>query len=55
MKIVLVYERRYFKNFEKYLERKIKSQIQSIDFDLTLTFCKIIDEKGEKILQKLYF
>ena len=35
--------------------RKVKSQGQSIDFDHTLTFCKIREEKGEKILWKLYF
>ena len=35
--------------------RKVKSQGQSIDFDYTLTFCKIIEEKGDKILRKLYF
>ena len=54
MKIVLVYERIYFKNFEKDLERKIKSLSQSVDFDETLTLCKIREEKGEEILQKLY-
>ena len=36
-------------------EEKSKSQSQSIDFDLTLTFMKIIEEKGEIILWKLYF
>ena len=35
--------------------RKVKSQGQSIDFDYTLTLCKIKEEKGEKMLQKLYF
>ena len=35
--------------------RNVKSQGQSIDFDQTLTFCKIREEKREKILQKLYF
>ena len=29
---------------------KVKSQWQSIDFDHTLTFYKINEEKGEKIL-----
>ena len=32
---------------------KVKSQGQSIDFDQTLTLCKIREEKGSKILQKL--
>ena len=31
MQIVLIYERRYFKNFEKYSEKK--SQSQSTEFD----------------------
>ena len=35
--------------------RKVKSQGQSIDFDHTLTFCKIREEKDDKIFQKLYF
>ena len=35
--------------------RKVKIQGQSIDFDQTLTFYKINEEKGEKILRKLYF
>ena len=34
--------------------RKIKSQSQSIDFDPTLTFYEIREEKDEIILQKLY-
>ena len=54
MKIVLIYERRYFKNFEKYLEKKLKTQGQRIDFNETLTFYKIAKEKGKKILGKLY-
>ena len=29
---------------------KVKSQGQSVDFDETLTFYKIRDEKGEQIL-----
>ena len=32
---------------------KVKSLSQSIDFDQNLTFYKIREEKGEKILQKL--
>ena len=32
---------------------KVKSQSQSIDFDPTLTFYKIKEEKGEIILRKL--
>ena len=36
-------------------KRKVKSEGQSVDFDPTLTFYKIREEKGEKILQKLYF
>ena len=55
MKMVLIYEKIYFKKFEKYLETKVESQGQSIDFDQNLTFCKIREEKGEKILQKFYF
>ena len=40
----------------KYILRwKVKSQGQSIDFDQTLTLCKIREEKGDKILWKLYF
>ena len=35
--------------------RKVKSQIQSINIDPTLTFYKIREEKGEIILWKLYF
>ena len=35
--------------------RKVKSQRQSINFDQTLTFYKIREEKGEEILRKLYF
>ena len=35
--------------------RKVKSQGQSVDIDKTLTLYKIREEKGEKILQKLYF
>ena len=38
MKIVLIYERRCFKNFENIWRRKIKSQGQSVDFDQALTF-----------------
>ena len=34
--------------------RKVKSQGQRVDFDKTLTFYKIKEEKGEKILRKLY-
>ena len=34
---------------------KVKSQSQSIDFDPTLTFYKIREEKREIILRKLYF
>ena len=34
--------------------RKVKSQGQSIDFDQTWTFYKILEEKGEKISWKLY-
>ena len=34
---------------------KIKSQDQGVDFDHTLTFYKISQEKSEKILRKLYF
>ena len=30
------------------LRRKVKSQGQSIDFDQTMTLCKIREEKGEK-------
>ena len=41
------------RNLKKYLEKK--SQGQSIDFDHNLTFYKIREEKGDKILQKLYF
>ena len=37
------------------LRRKVKIQGQSIDFDQTLTFCKIREEKGEKILQNYIF
>ena len=55
IKIVLIYEKRYFKNFEIIWRRKLKSQGQSINFDYTLTFYKIREKKGEKILQKLYF
>ena len=33
----------------------VKSQAQSVDFDQTLTFYKIREEKGEEILRKLYF
>ena len=29
--------------------RKVKSQGQSVDFDQTLIFCKIREEKGDKI------
>ena len=50
MKIVLIYERRCFKNFENIWRRKIKRQGQSVDFDQALTFCKFREEKGEKIL-----
>ena len=53
MKVILKYERIYFKNFENTRRRKVKSQ--SIDFDPTLIFKKIREEKGEIILQKLYF
>ena len=35
--------------------RKVKSQGQNIDIDHTLTLCKIREEKGGKILWKLYF
>ena len=35
--------------------RKVKNKGQSIDFDQTLTFCKIKEEKSDKILQNLYF
>ena len=35
-------------------QRKVKSKGQSIDFDQMLTFYKIREEKGHKILQKLY-
>ena len=38
---------------ENIRRRKIKSQGQSIDFDQTLTFYKIKEEKGEIILQKI--
>ena len=34
---------------------KVKSQGQSIDFDHMLAFCKIREEKGEKILPKLKY
>ena len=37
------------------LRRKVKSQGPSINFDWTLTFYKTREEKGEKILRKLYF
>ena len=50
--MILIYDRRYFKNLENDLTKK--SQGQSIDFDQTLTFYKIIEEKGDKILRKLY-
>ena len=33
---------------------KVKIQGQSIDFYQMLTFYKIIEEKGHKILRKLY-
>ena len=40
----------------KYIwRRKVKSQGQSVDFDQTLTFCKIREKKGKKILQKIIF
>ena len=40
----------------KYILRwKVKSQGQSIDFDQTLTFCKIREEKGEKNITKIRF
>ena len=55
MEIILIYQRRYFKNFTKYLRKKVKSQGQSVDFDKTLTVCKIREKKDEKILRKLYF
>ena len=35
--------------------RKFNIQGQSNDFDQTLTFYKIKEEKVEKILRKLYF
>ena len=44
-----------FRMLENISKRKVKSQGQSIDFDQTLTFYKIREEKGEKILQNLYF
>ena len=50
--MILIYDRRYFKNLENDLTKK--SQGQSIDFDQMLTFYKIIEEKGDKILRKLY-
>ena len=43
------------RSLENMLRRKVKSQGESIDFDKTLTFYKIREEKGEKILRKLYF
>ena len=55
MEIVLIYESRYFKNFEKYLVKKSQKSRLSVDFDQTLTLCKIREEKGEKIVKKLYF
>ena len=48
MKVVKIYERKYFKKFEKKVEKK--SQGQRVDFDQTLTFYKIREENGEKIL-----
>ena len=35
--------------------RRVKSQSYSIDFDPTLTLYEIREEKGEIILQILYF
>ena len=51
MEIIWIYERRYFKSFKLYFEKKG----QSIDFDHIMNFCKIRQEKGEKILRKLCF
>ena len=44
-----------FRILENNRTRKVKSQGQSIDFDQFLTFCKIREEKGEKILQNYIF
>ena len=52
MEIVLIYERRYFTHFKIDLEKKVKSQGQSVDFDQTWTLCKIRERKGKK---KAYF
>ena len=43
------------KDIFRVLKKCLKKQSQSIDFDPTLTFCKIREEKGEIILQKLDF
>ena len=34
--------------------RKVNSQGQTVDINLTLTLCKIREEKEGKILRKLY-
>ena len=36
---------------KKFVEEKLKVKVKA----LTLTFCEIIEEKGEIILEKLYF
>ena len=43
-----------FRVFKNVWRRKVKSHSQSIDFDPTLTLCKIREEKGE-IISKIIF
>ena len=44
-----------FRVLKNVLRRKVKTQSQSIDFNPTLTFDEIREEKGDIILRKLYF
>ena len=43
------------RTFKNIWRGNVKSQGQCIDFDQILTFCKIKEEKGEKILQNYSF
>ena len=44
-----------FRILKNVWRRKVKCQSQSINFDPTLTFYEIREEKGEIIFRKLYF
>ena len=55
MEIVIIYEKRCFKNLKTVWRRKVKSQSQSIDFDHTSTFYKIREKRWDNIKKIIFF